>query len=50
MEHRWAAGESVDDGNTFEEPGGVRIEKASHPYRDSVRPPPHSAGRLTLLG
>lgn len=48
LTHRWIAGESVDDKNTFDEPDKVRIGEASYPYRDAVRLPPHSVNALML--
>jgi len=49
VEHRWVAGESVDDKNTFYEPGRVGIEERRYAFSGSVELPPHSVNAIRLL-
>lgn len=48
VHHRWVAGESVEDANTFEEPNRVRIESAEYPFKGAVELLPHSVNAITL--
>lgn len=47
--HRWVAGSSVDDRNTFEDPSRVTVEEASYAFKGLVDLPPHSVNALVLL-
>lgn len=50
LEHRFVAGESFDEKNTFSEPSRVKIETSSLPYKGDLQIPPHSVNAITLLG
>lgn len=46
--HRYVAGSSIDDKNTFEEPNRVRIEERVPQTREVLTIPPHSANLLII--
>lgn len=48
VQHRYVAGESVNERNTFDEPNRVEIEEKSYTFDETITLPPHSVNLLIL--
>ena len=48
VHHKYIAGTSIDDKNTFEEPNKVKIEEKNYQFSETIKLPPHSVNMLIL--